>query len=123
MLVGERYDVPTVLQASDIFVLSSRWEGMPLTIIEAMLAGLPVIATRVGGVPELVAEGTTGLLVPLRDPLALRDALAQLIVSEESRRLFGERGRQRALQQFTVERMIHRVRALYHELELQRGLR
>ncbi len=121
-LFGERRDVPELLQASDIFVLSSRWEGMPLTIIEAMLAGLPVIATRVGGVPELVEGSVTGLLVPPGDPLALRDALEQLIVSEESRRLFGERGRQRALQQFSVERMIHRVRALYQELELQGSL-
>lgn len=121
-LLGERHDVPELLQASDIFVLSSRWEGMPLTIIEAMLAGLPVIATQVGGISELVEENVTGLLVPPGDPLALRSALEKLMASEESRKLFGERGRQRALQQFTVERMIHRVRVLYQELELQKSL-
>ncbi len=119
--LGERHDVPTLLQASDICVLASRWEGMPLTIIEAMLAGLPVIATRVGGIPELVQGEVTGLLVPPGDPLALQNALEQLIVSEGSRRLFGERGRQRALQQFTAECMIHRVRTLYQELEFQEG--
>lgn len=115
--LGERHDVPAILKASDIFVLSSRWEGMPLTVIEAMLAGLPVIATRVGGVPELVEEGITGLLVPPWDTRALGNALEQLINSAEMRQRMGELGRQRALQQFTVDRMISPMRALYHELE------
>ncbi|MCS7197419.1 MAG: glycosyltransferase family 4 protein [Candidatus Bipolaricaulota bacterium] len=113
----ERHDVPAILKASDIFVLSSRWEGLPLTVIEAMFAGLPVIATRVGGVPELVEEGITGLLVPARDTRALGNALEQLINSAELRQRMGELGRQRALRQFTVDRMIRHMQALYREVE------
>ncbi len=119
--LGERHDVPEILKASDIFVLASLWEGMPLTIIEAMLAGLPVIATRVGGVPELVEEGVTGLLVSPEDALALRSALKHLLSSAETRQRMGEAGRRRALEHFTVEQMISRVRALYRNLEPQRG--
>ncbi|MEM4402525.1 MAG: glycosyltransferase, partial [Candidatus Caldarchaeum sp.] len=120
--LGERRDVPDILKASDIFVLTSRWEGMPLTLIEAMLAGLPVIATRVGGVPELVEDGVTGLLVPPKDALTLRSALERLLSSAETRQRMGEAGRHRALEHFTVEQMINRVRVLYHDLERERDL-
>jgi glycosyltransferase involved in cell wall biosynthesis len=65
--LGVRADVADILRASDVFVLSSRWEGNPLSVMEAMAAGLPVVSTGVGGVPELVREGETGLLVPSED--------------------------------------------------------
>ena len=76
-LMGARTDIVDLLAASDIFVLSSRSEGLPLAIIEAMMAGLPVVATRVGGVAELVEDGVTGYLVSPRDPAALATALWQ----------------------------------------------
>lgn len=115
--LGERRDVPDILKASDIFVLASRWEGMPLTLIEAMLARLPVIATRVGGVPELVEENVTGILVPPKDPITLRHALSRLLGNGELRDRLGAMGQRRALERFTVERMITQVKALYHALE------
>ncbi len=123
LLMGERQDVPRFLQASDIFVLSSRWEGLPLVVIEAMLAGLPVVATRVGGVPELVEDGVTGLLVPPKDPRALRRALAQLLSSPELCERLGSSGQRRALERFTAEKMIAQVRDLYRTLESARRSR
>ena len=75
-LLGERHDVPELLAAADIFVLASRSEGAPLSILEAMAAGLPVVASDVGGVAELVADGETGLLVPAGDAAALAPPLA-----------------------------------------------
>jgi glycosyltransferase involved in cell wall biosynthesis len=120
-LLGERRDVPRFLKASDIFVLSSRWEGLPLVVIEAMLAGLPVVATRVGGIPELVEDGVTGLLVPPQDPRALHRALAQLLSDPELCERLGNSGQRRALERFTVERMIAQVRALYRALESARS--
>ncbi|MCI2429064.1 glycosyltransferase family 4 protein [Candidatus Acetothermia bacterium] len=122
ILLGERRDIPELLKASDIFALASRWEGLPLTIIEAMLAGLPVVAARVGGVPELVEDGVTGLLVPPEDACALRGALEQLMGSEETRHRMGELGRRRARERFTAEHMLSQVEDLYHDLELHKGL-
>ncbi len=81
----------------DGFVLSSRWEGLPYTIIEAMMAGLPVVATKVGGVPELVEDGVTGFLVPPKDPEALAQALQKLIDGPELRKKMGRAGREKAL--------------------------
>jgi glycosyltransferase involved in cell wall biosynthesis len=86
-------------------------------VIEAMLAGLPVVATRVGGIPELVEDGVTGLLVPPQDPRALHRALAQLLSNPELCERLGVSGQRRALERFTVKRMIAQVRALYHALE------
>jgi glycosyltransferase involved in cell wall biosynthesis len=77
-LLGPRDDVPMLLTAADGLVLSSRWEGLPNVVMEAMAAGLPVVATRVGGIPELVEERSTGLLVPAADPGALAAAMAQV---------------------------------------------
>jgi len=106
IFLGERRDVPQILAASDIFVLSSNWEGLPRSTIEAMMAGLPVVATRVGGVPELVEDGGTGFLVPPRDPNALAEALQRLIADPELRRRMGQAGREKALKEFTLDRML-----------------
>jgi glycosyltransferase involved in cell wall biosynthesis len=112
-LLGARTDVPTLLRAADVFVLSSRSEGLPLAIIEAMTAGLPVVATGVGGVPEAVVHGETGLLVPPGDPTALASALDRLLRDAGLRRRMGEAGRQRALAHFTEARMLEETAALY----------
>jgi len=113
-LLGQRSDIPQILAASDIFVLSSRWEGLPYTIIEAMMAGLPVVATRVGGVPELVEDGVTGFLVPPRDPDALAEALQKLIADPELRRRMGRAGREKALKEFTLDRMLRETERVYN---------
>jgi glycosyltransferase involved in cell wall biosynthesis len=95
-LLGERDDVPGLLSDADVFVLASRSEGLPLSVIEAMAAGLPVVASDVGGVGELVREGETGLLVPPGDPAALADALRLLLADRGLRRRLGSGGRERA---------------------------
>jgi glycosyltransferase involved in cell wall biosynthesis len=77
-LLGYRTDVPDLLAASDVFVLASAFEGLPVSIMEAMAAGLPVVATSVGGVPEAVSDGETGLLVPPHDAQSLSDAIVRL---------------------------------------------
>jgi len=120
-LLGQRSDVPRILAASNIFVLSSRWEGLPYTIIEAMMAGLPVVATEVGGVPELVEDGVTGFLVPPRDPEALAEALQKLIADPELRRRMGQAGHEKALKEFTLARMLRETEKVYQEvLELKK---
>ncbi len=115
-LLGFREDIPGLLQACDIFALPSHWEGLPLAVIEAMMAGLPVVATRVGGVPELVEHGVTGLLVPAGDVGALREALGALLADRELRARMGAAGRQRALERFTAQRMVRDTMDLYDRL-------
>jgi glycosyltransferase involved in cell wall biosynthesis len=101
-LVGPREDVPDLLARGDIFVLASRSEGGPISVLEAMAAGLPVVASDVGGVGELVDEGATGLLVPPADPEALGAALQRLLDDAGLRRRMGAAGRQRVAENFDV---------------------
>ena len=115
-LPGERDDVPELLAAVDVFVLSSRSEGMPISILEAMAAGLPVVASAVGGVPELVVDGETGVLVPPGDPDALAEALRRLLQDPELRRRLGAGGRERARDEFSLERFRREHLELYERL-------
>jgi glycosyltransferase involved in cell wall biosynthesis len=115
-LLGFRADVASVLAALDVAVNTSDREGSPLSIMEYMEAGLPVVATRVGGTPDLVAEGETGLLVEPRDPAGLADAIAGLLEDRERAREMGRRGRERRRSLFDLERMVADVEALYDEL-------
>lgn len=114
--LGDRKDIPKLLAKSQIFVLSTHYEGLPISILEAMRAGLPVVATSVNGIPEEIEDGNTGLLVPPRDVEALVSALSKLIQSPEIRQQMGENGREKFLQEFTVERMINETRAIYEEI-------
>lgn len=109
-------DARRSLAELDVFVLPSRFEAFPLTILEAMLAGLPVVATDVGSVSEAVIEGVTGLLVPPDDVEALAAAIDQLRLDPECRREMGARGRQRVLDLFTSDAMASRYEALYDEV-------
>jgi glycosyltransferase involved in cell wall biosynthesis/uncharacterized membrane protein len=121
-LLGARRDVPELLAAADLFVLSSRSEGLPISVLEAMAAGLPVVATNVGGVSELVVDGETGFLVPPADPRALAEALERLLRDPELRHRFGAAARRRAKRRFDVARFHEaHVRLYCRELEL-RGL-
>jgi glycosyltransferase involved in cell wall biosynthesis len=101
-LTGERSDVPELLAAADVFVLSSTSEGLPLSVMEAMAAGLPVVASAVGGVAELVVDGETGLLVPAGDPTELTSALERVLLDRQLRRRLGAAGRARAEDAFDV---------------------
>lgn len=101
-LAGKREDVPDLLATADIFVLSSRSEGLPLSILEAMAVGLPVAASAVGGVPEVVVEGATGLLVPPGDAQLLAAAIERLLEDPDLRRRLGEAGRMRIVEHFNL---------------------
>lgn len=119
-LLGRRRDVPDLLHAADVFVLSSRQEGFPITILEAMAAGKPIIATDVGGCSEAVVDGETGLIVPPEDPHALAEAILTLLNDPERARRMGEAGRQRVVAEFTVDRMVEQHLEVYERLLEQR---
>ena len=110
--LGYRSDIPALLAAADIFALPSYYEGLPMSVIEAMLTGLPVVASDLPGTREQVLPGVTGLLVPPRDPAALAAALAALAGDSPLRAALGEAGRQRALALFEETRVIERTLAL-----------
>jgi glycosyltransferase involved in cell wall biosynthesis len=112
--LGFREDVPDLLRAADLFCLSSYLEGMGTSILDAMAAGLPVVATRVGGIPEAVQDGVTGLLVPARSPEALARAIADLAGDPARRKEMGERARDR-VRDFSADRTAERTRAVYME--------
>lgn len=114
--LGDRRDVPDLLAQSQIFILSTHYEGLPISILEAMRAGLPVVATSVNGIPEEIEHAKTGLLVPRSDIKALTDSLSKLIESPELRQQMGKAGRQKFEQEFTVERMISETRAIYVQI-------
>ncbi len=111
-LPGERSDIPELLRAFDLFILPSIAEGISNTILEAMATGLPVIATRVGGNPELVEDGVVGTLVPPGDPLALAEALRAYLCDPEKLIRHGRAGRKRA-EQFSIEAMVNGYLAVY----------
>ncbi|MGA2700254.1 MAG: glycosyltransferase [Isosphaeraceae bacterium] len=113
--LGEVRDVPAVLARARMFVLPSRSEGIPLTVLEAMARGLPVVATRVGGLPEVVEEGVTGLLVPPADPAALAAAMVELWCDPDRRDRLGHAGRRRAEECFDIRRMVAQYESLYRQ--------
>jgi sugar transferase (PEP-CTERM/EpsH1 system associated) len=115
-LPGERSDIPEILRGLDVFVLPSRAEGISNTILEAMATGLPVVATRVGGNGELVADGETGRLVPRDDPAALAAALAGYLDDPALRAAHGAAGLRRVRESFGLEGMVDRYLAVYDEL-------
>jgi glycosyltransferase involved in cell wall biosynthesis len=112
---GFREDIPKILSCIDILVLPSLWEGLPLTILEAMHAGKPIIATRVGGIPEAVRDRETGILIPPRDCHALTKGIVELLKDPEKCKEMGEKGKERALQHFNVERMVKEYSDIYDE--------
>jgi glycosyltransferase involved in cell wall biosynthesis len=118
---GHRTDARRLLAAADVFVLPSRHEGMPLVALEAMEAGLPVVATRVIGTEEVVEDGVTGALVRPGDPAALGTALGRLLTDPALRRRQGDAGRRRYLACFTRERMARDTAAVYESV--LRGVR
>lgn len=113
VFTGIRRDVPELLAISDGFVMASRWEGLGLVFLEAMAASLPVVATRVSAVPEVVSDGETGLLVPVDDPAALAAALTRLARDADLRRGLGRAGARRVRERFGLERMVEETLAVY----------
>jgi glycosyltransferase involved in cell wall biosynthesis len=120
--LGARRDLGNVLAAIDIFVMPSFWEGLPLSMVLAMGAGLPVVATRVAGIPEVVEDGVSGLLVPPGDTAALGDALARVINDDTLSVLMGQAARAYVRPRFGVDGYVASVTALYDRLLAARGL-
>ena len=114
--LGLQNNVPYLLSASQVFVLISNWEGLPLSILEAMQAGLPVVATDVGGIREALSDQETGFIVPPGDIAMLRDRLNRLLGDNELRRQMGLAGRLRYEKHFTLDRMVMETLAVYQEV-------
>ncbi len=121
--LGERRDVPELLQALDLYVQPSLVEGFGLSALEAMATGLPVVASRVGGLPEVVDEGRTGDLVAPGNPSLLAERIVTLLRSRELRERYGREGRARAREKFPLDRMVRGWCRLYRELLAASGWR
>lgn len=115
-LLGERDDITDLLNIFDIYAMSSLWEGVGRALTEAMYWGLPVVATPVNGVPELVQSEETGLLVPPRDPQALTTAIARLVFDRELAQRLGKNARQKVMNIMDSQRMIAAIEELYERL-------
>jgi glycosyltransferase involved in cell wall biosynthesis len=120
VFTGNRDDVARILNALDVFVLSSRSEGLPLVVIEAMATQLPVIASAVGGLPSVIEHERTGLLVSASDDLALRVAIGQVLVDEDRARALGRRAREAVLERFSLQEMSRAHLSLYDRVLRQR---
>jgi glycosyltransferase involved in cell wall biosynthesis len=118
---GARSDMADVLGAADVVVLASRSEGLPFTLLEAMALGMPVVATRVGGVPEVVEDGRSGRLVPRDDPAALAGAVAGVVDAPEAAAM-GARGRARVETAFTLDGMVRAVERVYTTVLHEHGV-
>jgi len=120
--LGERRDVDSILRSVDVGAMSSDWEGMPLFVFECMATDTPLVATAVGGLTDIVQNGTTGLLVPPRDPQALASALTSLLADRPLARRIAAAASAR-LDQFTIKSVAARFTDLYEQLSAQAGVR
>lgn len=116
IFTGFRTDVPEILRQIDISVLPSLSEGLSNSLLESMAAGVPSIATRVGGTPEAMEDGVSGLLVPPRNSATLAGAMALLLERPDLARRLGEAGRRRVTQMFSIEKMVQQTESLYCKL-------
>jgi glycosyltransferase involved in cell wall biosynthesis len=121
ILTGSRTDAGEIMGLSDIVALCSHEEGFPNVVLEAMAAGRPVVATRVGGVPEIVEDGVTGLLVPPRDPERLAGGIVRLLGDKHEAEAMGRRGLELVREKFTIEKMVRSYEELYLGLLREKG--
>jgi glycosyltransferase involved in cell wall biosynthesis len=121
-LLGELSPVAPLLRGFDVFVISSIIEGMPNALLEALALERPVVATRVGGIPEIVTHGESGLLVPPADPAAMADAILRLLDDPRLAAACGAAGRRTIEARYGLDAMAARFTALYEELAAARGL-
>ena len=120
VLVGSRPDVPEILRSSHVYVSSSRTEGMSNALLEGLASGLPLVATRVGGAGDTVADGVNGLLVQDGDVAALAAALREVLSSDGKRTAMGAASRRIAVESFAVEKIVDRYLGLFGEMEQPR---
>jgi glycosyltransferase involved in cell wall biosynthesis len=123
VLMGDRRDIPQILAAMDVFCLPSNMEGMPMTVLEAMAASLPVVSTTVGAIPIVVENGRTGLLIPPDESEALIEALMTLACDPERAREMGRLGHARLLKHFSLEQTLAAYEELYRSLALAQPAR
>jgi glycosyltransferase involved in cell wall biosynthesis len=116
VLAGFRRDVDALLPTFALFCLSSHMEGLGTSLLDAMMYGVPVVATAAGGIPEAVEDGVTGRLVPPRQPERLAEALVELLHDEQRRHAWGRAGRRRFEERFTASRMIEETLRIYEEV-------
>jgi glycosyltransferase involved in cell wall biosynthesis len=116
LFCGNRDDVSEILADSQIFILISNWEGLPLSVLEAMRSGLPVIASHVGGIGELVVDGKTGFLIEKGDKEGLKEKISQLMAQPVLRKQMGLCGRKHYLEHFTFEKMVNETLAFYQSV-------
>lgn len=113
IFLGTRSDIPNILSCIDIFVLASWKEGLPLSILEAMAAGKPIVATDVGGVPSLVNDSGSGIIVPPRDPESMANAVIQMLKNKKDREIFGNAGQEYVKQNYSLDTSIKKYESLY----------
>jgi glycosyltransferase involved in cell wall biosynthesis len=123
VLLGRRSDIADVIASFDLAIICSDFEGCPLSVVEYMASGKAVVATRVGGLPALVEDGVSGLLVPPRDADALARAVGELLRDPERRAAMGEQGRERQRRDYDEGAMLRRFEDLYEELAARAGVR
>lgn len=113
VFAGFRQDAIRCINTFDIFVLSSLYEGLPIALLEAMALGVPPVATAVGGIPEVIDEGTDGFLVSPRDPSALAEGIGRLLADPELRRTFSDRAAKKVRERFSIQKMVAAVENVY----------
>jgi L-malate glycosyltransferase len=118
LLAGFRPDVLSLHKAFDLFVMSSVTEGLGTSLLDAMAAGKSIVATKTGGIPEVVVDGETGILVPPRDHQAMADAIVRLLTDAALRQRMGEAGLRRVRQQFSAERMVQNTLRVYQRVAM-----
>ena len=116
IFTGFREDIPEILSILDLFVMPSLLEGLCTSLMDALYMKVPVVATTAGGIPEVIEHDTTGLLIPPRNPLALAEAIVQLLNDEKKRKFFAKEGRKKVIDQFTVTQMVEKTEKIYKKL-------
>lgn len=119
---GARTDVERILPLFDVFLMTSHYEGMPISLLESMVSSIPVVATAVGGVPEVIQDGVSGYLIDSRDPERISERVIRLLCNDDLRITMGENGRRIYQTHFTVERMAEKYTKLYERYLIARGL-
>jgi glycosyltransferase involved in cell wall biosynthesis len=120
VFTGQRQDVAPLLREIDVVVHPSLTEGLSNVILESMAAAVPVVATRVGGNPELVEDGRTGFLVPIKNPEEIANGICRLLDQPDLARAYGARARQRVVDEFAMDRMLSKTEALYSRMRERR---
>ena len=116
IFLGARKNIPEILSGIDIFVMPSLWEGLGLAVLEAASAGKPIVASRVGGLPEIISDGETGVLVEPKNVKSLADGLERVLLGKVDAKEMGARARKMVKEKFSAQKMVEAYDKLYKEL-------